>query len=181
MHLYREIRALPGTAMKLTHTILALFIAVLALPMTAVGQDEEASTEVASDDEAIEDIVVASQKSTADLRRDLFQSEDDFYSLYNKLNDDNQYDVRCFYEAPTGSRIKNHVCRAVFVSRALNRGNITRVTNLDTNPVIADKMVKFQEKLATLIAASPELQVVLVRYNTARARFMAQSEKRASN
>ena len=173
--------------MKPTHTILALFVAVLALPMAAVGQDEGASTEVASDDEAIEDIVVVGQKSMADLRRDIFQSEEDFYSLYNKLNDDKEYDVRCFYEAPTGTRIRNHVCRANFVTNAYsahaarNRGDVTRIANQDANPVIAEKSAKFQEKLETLIAANPELQVALVRYNTARARFMAEREESASN
>ena len=90
------------TAMKPTRTILALFVAVLALPMAAIGQDEEASTE----------IVVIGQKSLAEIRRDVFEAEEDFYALFNKLNDEKDYDVRCFYEKPTGTRIKNHVCRA---------------------------------------------------------------------
>jgi len=157
--------------MKLTHTILALFVAVLALPMAAVGQDEE----------VIEDIVVASQKSTTALRRDLIRAEDDFYSLYNKLNDDNEYDVRCFYEAPTGVRKKYHVCRPVFFSKARNRENLNRKISPDTDPVIADKMVKLQEKLDTLIATKPELQVAMARYNTARAQLMALHEEKASN
>ena len=157
--------------MKLTHTILALFVAVLALPMAAVGQDEE----------AIDNIVVASQKSTTALRRDLFRAEDDFYSLYNKLNDDNEYDVRCFKEAPTGVRKKQHVCRPVFFSKARNRDNLNRPMNPDTDPVIADKMVKLQEKLETLIATNPELQVAMARYDTARARLMARREETASN
>jgi len=157
--------------MKLAHTILALFIAVMALPMAAVGQDEE----------AIEDIVVASQKSTTALRRDLVRAEDDFYSLYNILNDDNEYDVRCFYEAPTGVRKRNHVCRPVFFSKARNREDRTRRINPDTDPVIADKLVELQEKLETLIVANPELQVAMARYNTARARLVALREEKASN
>ncbi len=175
------------TAMKLTHTILALFVAVLALPMTAIGQDEEASTEVALDDEAIEDIVVVGQKSMADLRRDVFQAEEDYYSAYNKLNDDKEYDVRCFYERPTGTRIKNHVCRARFVTNAYerharrNRGDLSRVANQDAIPVPAEKTAKFQEKMETLIAANPELQAALVRYNTLSAQFMAKREENASN
>ena len=94
--------------MKPTYTVLTLFVAVLALPLAAIAQGEE----------AIDDIVVVGKKSTSALRRDVFQSEDDFYALYNKLNDDNEYDVRCFYETPTGPRMRNHVCRAVFVSNA---------------------------------------------------------------
>ncbi len=163
--------------MKQTHTLLGLLVVVLALPMAAVGQDENVSTEVASDDEAIENIVVAGQKSEAGLRRDLWQVEDDFYSLYSKLNDDNLYDVRCSNEAPTGSRIKTQVCRPEFLSRAISRGQINRMTNLDTSPVIAAKMTKFRQTLNTSIAANPELQAAAVTYNTARTRFIAQSEK----
>jgi hypothetical protein len=170
--------------MKQIHTILALLIAVLALPMAAFGQVEEAS---ALEDEAIEDIVVVGQKSTAALRRDVFQSEEDFYSLYNKLNDDEEYDVHCFYETPTGTRMKNHVCRAKFVSDAYqrhaarNRMDVTRIANQDADPVLAAKTATFQEKLETLIDANPDLQEALARYNTARAQFMAHREERSSN
>ncbi len=162
-------------------------LSVAALPMAAVGQDEEASTGVASNDETIEDNVVYDQKSVAELRRDVFQAEEDFYSVYNKLNDDKEYDVRCFYEKPTGSNIKNHVCRARFVTKTFerharrNRNDLSRVANQDANPVFAEKSAKYQENLETLIDANPELQAALIRYNTARAQFMAEREKNASN
>ena len=157
--------------MKLTHTILALFGAVLVLPMAAAGQDEE----------AIDNIVVSSQKSMTALRRDLIRAEDDFYSLYNSLNDDNEYDVRCRYETPTGVRKKEHVCRPVFFSKARNRENKNRRIDPKTDAGIADKMVKLQENLESLIAANPELQEAMVKYNTARAQLVAQLEESASN
>ena len=162
-----------------------LFVA--ALPMAAVGQDEEASTGVTSNDETIEDNVIVAQKSLAELRRDTFQAEEDFYALYNKLNDDKEYDVRCFYEKPTGTNIKNHVCRARFVTKAYerharrNRNDVTRIANQDASPVPAEKTARFQEIMETLIAANPELQAALVRYNTARAQFFAKRQENASN
>lgn len=152
--------------MKLTQTIVALFVAALALPVVAVAQDEE----------AVDEIVVASQKSLANLRRDLIDAEDDFYSLYNELNTDNEYDVRCRYEAPTGQRKKTHVCRPVFFSKARNREDKNRSIDPKTDRVIADKMVTLQDKLETLVAANPELQEAMARYNTARARLIARSE-----
>ena len=148
-----------GTTMKLTHTNLTVLVTVLALPMVAVGQ-------------------------MADLRRDVFQSEEDFYEIYNELNDNKEYNVRCRYETPTGTRIKNHVCRARYVTKAFsahaarNRSDISRVANQDSNPAMAAKTAKFQENLETLLAANPDLQAALIRYNTARARFM---EARANN
>ena len=116
--------------MKLTHTKLALLVAVLALPMAAIGQDEQGSTEVATDDGAMDNIVVVGQKSHADLRRDLWQFEDDFYNRYNKLNDEARYDVRCAHEAETGSRIKKQICRPQFLAGAISSGKVNKVTNL---------------------------------------------------
>ena len=163
--------------MKPNYTILALLVAELALPMAAVGQDEE----------AIDDIVVVGQKSINELRRDVYQYAEDFYSAYNKLNDDPEYDVRCFYEQATGTRIKNHVCRAKFVLNsysshaARNRSDLKLVANQGASPELAEKTVKFQDKLETLIAANPELEAALIRYNTARAEFFAEREQSANN
>ena len=160
---------------------------VAALPMAAAGQDEDASTGVASNDEIIVDTVVVGQKSKSEMRRDVFQAEEDFYSVYNKFNDDKEYDVRCFYEKPTGSNIKNHVCRARFVTKTFerharrNRNDLSRVANQSAIPVPAEKTAKYQETMETLIAANPELQAALVRYNTARAQFMSEREERVNN
>jgi len=170
--------------MKLTDTTLALFVAVLALPMAAIGKDKGASTEMASNDAAIEDIVVVGQKSKGALRRELYRSEEDFYSVYNKLNDEGEYDVRCFYETPTGTHVKNHVCRAKFVTSAYTRhaarngGDLTRIAGQDADPVFAEKMAKYQAKLESLIATHPELQAALVRYSSAQAQFMAKLEEK---
>ncbi len=175
------------TTMKPTRTILALFVAVLALPMAALGEGEGASTGVAANDETFENVVVVGQKSLSALRRDVFEAEEDFYSVYNKLNDDKDYDVRCFYEKPTGTHIKNHVCRARFVSKAFerharrNRNNLSSVANQSSDPAFVEKTAKYQAKLESLIAADPELQAALVRYNTARAQFVAEREDIANN
>jgi hypothetical protein len=167
--------------MKLKHTILALFVTLLALPIAAVGQDEDESTQVASNGGAIDNVVVTGQKSTGDLRRELWDAEDDFYSLYNKMNDENKYDVRCIKRAPVGSRIKNHTCTPVFLTRAIDDGKVTTATNIQTDPVIADDMARFREKMNTLIAADPELQAAVSAFNTARARYVSVSENTAKN
>lgn len=51
------------------------FLSVAAIPIAAVGQDEGASN-----DETIEDNVVADQKSLSELRPDAYEAEEDFYS-----------------------------------------------------------------------------------------------------
>lgn len=79
--------------MKPIRTILAVFIAALALPMAASAENGAATFDAKS-----EEIVVFGQKSQSKLRREVYDAEEDFYALFNKLNDDADYDVRCFYE-----------------------------------------------------------------------------------
>jgi hypothetical protein len=173
--------------MKQTRIILALFFAVLALPVAAAGQGDGPSTGVASNNQPIDNIVVVGEKSISELRKEVFEAEEDFYSVFNKLNDEKDYDVRCYYENATGTHIKNHVCRARFVTKAFerharrNRGNLSSAANQNNDAVFAEKSAKYQAKMETLMATSPELQEAFLHYNTTRADYFAVREEKTSN
>jgi hypothetical protein len=167
--------------MKLSRKTPVLVVTVLLFPMAAAGQDKDASTEANSDNEAFENIVVASQKSPGDLRRDLWRAEKEFYSMYNKLNDDGLYDVRCTIEVPTGSMIKSQVCRPKFLDRAIKDGKVRNATSLESNPEIAANIVTFRNNLETLVAENPDLQTAAAALNLAHARVEADSAGRADN
>jgi len=155
--------------MKPNHKLAAMLIALFCLPLTATAEEGE----------VIDDITVVGKKSASELRRDVFEAEEDFYTLYNELNDEDDFHVSCFYETPTGTRIKNHVCRANYIAasyakQANRRGmDRTRIASQDSDPAMAEKTARFQTNLETLLAGSPELQNALARYNTARANFAA--------
>jgi hypothetical protein len=173
--------------MKPTHSLLTLLVIALSFPLAASAQDDGTSTQAASNEQPVDNIVVVGKKSLSEMRREVYAAEEEFYSVYNDLNDDRDYNVRCYYERQTGTHIKNHICRARFVSKAYsshaskNRNDLSRVANQDSNSALAAQTAIYQEKLETLIAANPELQAALIRYNTARADFMADREARASN
>jgi hypothetical protein len=168
--------------MNLTPKSLTLFIAVLTLPVAAFAQNEEASTMLVANSLTSSDTVVIDDKSLSQLRREVFHAEEEFYSTFNDLNDDKDFNVRCFYEKPTGSHIKNHVCRARFVTKAFSknasrgRNDLSRVANQDADPAFEEKTAQYQEKMETLIAANPDLEAALIRYNTVRAQFMTVRE-----
>lgn len=170
--------------MKPTRKILALFIAVLTLPMAA--QAGETSTGTTLSSPTIDNVVVIGQKSLAELRRDVYQAEEDYYEVFNSLNDEKDYNVRCFYEKASGTNIKNHVCRARFVTKAYsshaarNGNDLSRVANQSANPEFARKTAKYQEKMETLIAEDEELRNALIHYNTLRSEFVAQREANGS-
>ena len=163
--------------MNSKRSLIAAVAALLIMPLAVFAENQE----------AIDDIVVTGKKSIAELRKDVYKAEEEFYAIYNDLNDEPEYDVRCFYERPTGTRIKNHVCRAKFVSKAYsshgarNGNDLSRVANQDPNSALALKTAKYQEKMEKLVAENPDLAAAFIRYNDARVRFMAEREQQAAN
>jgi len=155
--------------MKQARTILALFAAAMISPVTAIAQDED----IVAD--ASENIAVASHKSPDELRRDLWQAEREFYALYNDLNDDNRYDVRCTKEAPTGSVIKLQTCRPKFLDKALREGRISNPENLGSNTQVVNKMETFRKNLEALVATNPELRSAAATLNLAYDQLAASS------
>lgn len=153
--------------------ITALLLVAVSLPFAAVNADEGQQQS---------DTIVA-KKSLSELRSDYFDKEEAFYKLFNQLNEDRDYDVRCYYERRTGTRIKNHVCRAKFVSDAFSahaaRGSGNRMNSAatqDSDPEFVRKSEIFEQKLTAAVQSSPELQLALVELNEAREQFAAKRE-----
>ena len=160
--------------MKPKHRILAAIVCTMAFPLAATAQDDAVD----------EEVVVVGNKSVSTLRKEVYQAEEAFYDLYNSLNDDPEYDVKCYYETATGTHVKNHVCRAKFVADSYakhagrNRNDLRRVANQDANPALAEKTRIFEEKIGTLVNTNAELQAAFLRYNDARSTFFEAREAR---
>ncbi len=156
-------------------------LSLITFPILSFGQNE-----MVSDVQSTESNAVVSQKSTTKLRKDVYQAEEDFYSVFNKLNDEKDFDVRCRYEKATGTNIKNHVCRARFITKAYerharrNRNDLSRAANQNVDPALAEKTAQYQEKIEVLMAANPDLQAAFDRYNAARVQFMMRGEENDS-
>lgn len=60
------------------------------------------------------EVVVNPTASISNLRNLFVHIEDDFFSKFNELNTDDEYDVHCYKFVPTGSHIPKRVCEPVF-------------------------------------------------------------------
>ena len=138
----------------------------------------------AESSESIEEIVVYGEKSISALRREVYKAEENFFDLFNSLNQDFEYDVNCYYEAPTGTRIRHHVCRANFVVEATSvqyveiRTRGPRYPVVPPELVIAKKKKIYRQKLEALVAEHPGLLQALTDYAGKRAAFESEREKR---
>ena len=113
-----------------------------------------------------------SNMSLSKIKRELNRSAEDFYDTFNDLNDIDDFHVRCKTERPTGSRIRNHVCKAKFIAKAetkhaeRNWDNRLAMSNKDVNTGIMERTAEFEQHMSDLVASSPELQQKLAHYNT---------------
>jgi len=90
---------------------------LLVLPLSGVCQSDAAQTQESP--EPIEEIVVHGTRSLVKLKREMYKAEEALYDVYNLLNSDDDFDIRCYKEAPTGSKITQRICKTQKLGKIL--------------------------------------------------------------
>jgi hypothetical protein len=88
------------------------YLAVLIASSPAVSWAQPAASAVADEDP--EEVIVRGRR-LADFRAELEAAQLRVYDLFNDLNSDDAFDVRCQLEDATGTRLQQQVCRPQFV------------------------------------------------------------------
>jgi hypothetical protein len=89
------------------------FVVLLALGAPVLAQD----TPSPSPNAKIDEVIVPGWKPE-NLRVEIERLEADVYQRFNALNSDDDFDIHCFKQAPTGSNIPLRTCAPKFVIRA---------------------------------------------------------------
>jgi hypothetical protein len=134
--------------------------------------------------EPIEEITVYGDKPLHALRREVFRAEENFFDVFSSLNQDDEYDIRCYYEVPSFTHIRRHVCRAKFVIDATSAesapafseqiGAFSRPAAL----VIQRKKERLREIMEELVAEHPELLQALSEYTDKKQTLESEKERR---
>ena len=149
-----------------------LLLAALVLPLLAAGQDDAS----ASANEADKQAEPSKPISARDARREMWRAEKEFYQLYNRLNEDRDFDVFCSKDAATGRTIKEQTCRPVFVDEAIRDGKIHSPAGLKTKPELLDKFEIFRVNIDRLTNSNPDLRAAAIALNESRAQYAAAKE-----
>jgi len=94
---------------------LAAFAGRAAAQVDAAAPTPGATTST----EAVEEVTVRGEKSMTQYRLEIEQARDEVFRLYNAANEGKDNDITCRAEQPTGSRMRQDVCR----SNAENKAN----------------------------------------------------------
>jgi hypothetical protein len=112
----------------------------------------------------------------SDLLQAVHTAEDDFFSLFNELNNDARLDFHCYQEAPLGRRLKQRVCRANFVQELT--GEMSREYRPVDELTLRSMERLLQEQMNRLVAEHPELFDALSKVSDAKERYDSQVSRR---
>lgn len=118
-----------------------LLVAVLCCCAALVGAEALAQEESAPEPDAtttpsdVDEIVVIG-RTPAEIRAQIKAAEEAVYDRFNEINSDDEFDIHCRQEAPTGSHIKRRVCQANFWRTAQARAGEETVRAMQGSPSI---------------------------------------------
>jgi len=160
----------------------AAILVLLAIAGVVVAQEvEEESNEIP------EEITVYGQKTLLNLKMRVYRAEEDFFKLFNELNEDDQYDIFCEKLAPTGSRIRRRTCWSPFerdidteeTRRAFESGS--GLLGMPNEGLVRHKRREQAKMLVEMVRENPALQKKYGEYAEAGARFDAEREARCAD
>ena len=78
------------------------------------------ATDTAAGPSDLDEVLVRAQRvQLQEMRKEMVRLEDQFYARYDELNTNDDFDIHCFKEARTGTRIIKRTCRAAYEDEAL--------------------------------------------------------------
>lgn len=117
-------------------------------------------------EERIEEITVIGDRSSLSMQRAVDRAQDAFYTLFNSLNDDDEFDITCSYEILLGSRVKQRLCQTDYQKAELTK--TATLSSFDTpylatarltakNRELSNKVLKLLESNPAFREAAMEL------------------------
>lgn len=164
-------------------SISTLVLAMLAL--TSTGPLRAASAPAASAPAAAETTelpeVQVVGKRLYQMRQDIIKTEDKFFALYNELNKDDDYDVHCIMEAPTGTRLKQRICRVKYYEKAQAEEAQAMLHGEYAPPadmIALERGPEYEKKALAVINAHPELRRLIRERDALEKKYNATRKER---
>ena len=173
---------------SIRHAPMLLILAGLALPAGAGAAVPGASGQggVAATESLRElDEVAVNGKKWRDLKREMIEAEDRFYKRFNTLNTNDEFDIHCRMDKPTGTIVPQRQCEMQFLVEAgatdgqeFHRGLIGTSANRSVNtplavlqPLWLQRRAEYLKTARALLVRDPELLALATRLGRLRAEY----------
>ena len=167
--------------MSRTLEIAAAAALACAVVSAAFGQ-QEPSAPATPVTEPVEEIVVTEQ-SPRHLRVELENAEIAFYEQFNALNSNDEFDIHCQSQVPTGRRVPERVCQPNYFFEAQNVAAASRTRGIQGSATAGNsqglvgathaKGQQLEAEIQKLTREHPELAEALIRLVNAQEAYQA--------
>ena len=166
---------------------------MLALGFASVGAGQTTTTDEVTPeaDKTPEEIIVYGEKSTIILRNELYRAEESFFTVFNSLNSDNNFDVKCEKITVNAERRRYHICRPKFALKREAEQTREAMLSADHGPIDLSATAgtananyvrrmnrQMWAEMATLVKEHPELQEELARLQEANQALNADRQRK---
>ncbi len=169
-----------GACAGVAWLVVATVVCPVLLQQTAIAQEAEAETD-AEVLEPLEEIIVVAPRSLSSMRVEIRRVEENVLALFNAMNDDHDYDIRCRQEAPLGSHIPVRICNPRFVDRLIGRETQLYLrTGVYTEPVgeIRQHQEVLNEMMRTMVEENPQLRDEMQLFYDLKTQYDAERKER---
>jgi len=160
----------------------ATAVALLCIPFASFGVEPPLTESPLPPADDTEEIVVYGIPLKK-LRFEMHKAEDNYFATFNGLNSTDEFDIRCFDHAYTGTRIPQRVCRAKFVDDIEAAAATAFLRGYPVVPTFGPMRLKAERlnaEMRALIPQHPELLAALNEFEAARQRFESEKERRCA-
>ncbi len=150
---------------------------VSAILLCQVAFAQEAEPEVSKEAESTEEeVVVLGRRRLQSMRVEILQAQEYVFTIYNALNDEDDYDIHCRMRKHVGTHIQKRVCssRIIDNARAEAEQSISRAqanVNLEVTIRRFEKIVK--QRMREMVNEDEQLYEAMKKYYLLRTEFEA--------
>ena len=126
---------------------------------TAQTQDtgSSASKEQDAETRPIEEITVLGERTFFTLRLEIEAAEEEVYGLFNELNTNDDFDVKCTREVNIGSHFKRRRCMAAYLREAQAENTQNYLNGIDTHASLSGVKGELHQQTLAMEAGMAQL------------------------
>jgi hypothetical protein len=157
-----------------------MVVLVLAMLSICPAQSATSTATTSGPSSELPEVVVESKRLSR-MRQEIIQVENRFFALFNDLNTEDDFDVHCRHNTPTGTRIQQRVCLVQFYEEAQAEWARAQLTGDYAPPaelVALERGPEYRRRALAIINAHPELRRLVKERDALEKKFLATRKER---
>jgi hypothetical protein len=175
-----SVRGMALAALVLASPLMAAETAPVPVPTSVTAPAGQVPPVSGPRDEELDEVLVKGTKLWQ-MRKEIVATEERFFRRYNELNKNDDFDIHCAMEAPTGTRLKSRICREQYIedaeaeqAQAMLRGEYAPPPEM----VRLERFDDYKKNVLQVVNSDQELRKLIRQRDAIEKKYLAERKKR---